>query len=198
MPSPYRLVVPLLLLALASGVAANAGSGDVRGGVRVAARAEQNAVVWLDASRALASGPVPRVVLTQRNRTFLPHVLAVRVGTTVEFPNEDRVFHNMFSFHDGVPFDLGTYPVGTSKRVVFAEPGISRLYCNIHPNMSGFVVALDSPYFAAASPDGTFVIRAVPPGTYTYHAWRPGGPALTGTVVVPSISDAVCVARHDV
>ena len=69
---------------------------------------------------------------------------------------------------------------------MFTEPGISRLYCNIHPNMSGFVVALESPYFAAASPDGSFVIPAVPQGTYTYHAWRPGGPTLTGTVVVPS------------
>ena len=103
MLTPHRLVVPLLLLALASGVAANAGGGDVRGTVRVATRAEQNAVVWLDASRALAAGSVSRVVLTQRNRTFLPHVLAVRVGTTVEFPNEDCVFHNVFSFHDARP-----------------------------------------------------------------------------------------------
>ena len=127
-----------------------------------------------------------KIVLSQHNETFLPHVLAVRVGTTVEFPNEDRVYHNVFSFHDGKKFDLGTYPVGSTKRVVFSEPGVSRLFCNIHPHMSGYVVALDSPYFVAVNEDGTFTIPGVPPGTYTYHAWRPAGPMLTGTAVLPS------------
>ena len=123
-------------------------------------------------------------MLDQRNLTFSPHVLAVRVGTTVEFPNRDRVFHNVFSFHDGKRFDLGMYPVGTVRHVTFGKPGLSRIFCNIHPNMAAYVMAVDSGYFAVSDASGRFVIAAVPPGTYTYHAWRPGGATLTGSAIV--------------
>jgi hypothetical protein len=108
-------------------------------------------------------------------------VLAVRAGTTVDLPNNDRVFHNVFSFHDGKRFDLGLYPVGTSRQVRFDEPGLSRVFCNIHPNMSAYVKVVDSPYFAVSDREGRFTIASVPRGTYTYHAWRPGRPELTGS-----------------
>jgi hypothetical protein len=114
-------------------------------------------------------------------------VLAVRVGTTVDFPNEDRVFHNVFSFKDGKKFDLGLYPVGSLKRVEFSVAGVSRLFCNIHPHMAGYVVAVDTPYFSAVDENGAFTIPGVPAGTYTYHAWRPAGPSLTGSVVVGAV-----------
>jgi hypothetical protein len=125
-----------------------------------------------------------RVVLDQRNLTFTPHVLAVRVGTTVEFPNNDKVFHNVFSFRDGKKFDLGMYPKGMSKRIVFDKPGLARLFCNIHPNMAAYVMAVDTPYFAVSNESGTFSIAGIPPGTYTYHAWRPGGQPLTGSITL--------------
>jgi plastocyanin len=156
---------------------------DLVGTTRVRERPEPNAVVWLEA--AAASGhEMRKAVLDQQNLAFSPHVLAVRVGTTVEFPNRDRVFHNVFSFHDGKRFDLGMYPVGTVRNVTFAQPGLSRIFCNIHPNMAAYVLAVDSGYFAVSDSSGRFLIAAVPAGTYTYHAWRPGGTTLTGSVAV--------------
>ena len=175
-----------LFLAIGSLRAAGVRELDLHGIARAGARPELNAVVWLEVPNVPAPVQKQKIVMSQHNETFLPHVLAVRVGTTVEFPNEDRVYHNVFSFHDGKKFDLGSYPVGSLKRTVFTVPGVSRLYCNIHPHMAGFVVAVDSPYFTAVNEDGTFTIPAVPPGTYTYHAWRPAGPMLTGVAVLPS------------
>src|SRR4051812_29248730 len=93
--------------------AALGGAGtDIRGTAHVGDRPEPNAVVWVDAPPSDQT-PAKKIVLDQRNLQFSPHVLVVRVGTTVEFPNDDRVFHNVFSFRDGKKFDLGMYPVGT-------------------------------------------------------------------------------------
>ena len=155
---------------------------EVRGSAQSQDRAEANAVVWLEVpnpgpQKALGQ----RVVLDQRNLSFFPHVLVVRVGTVVDFPNNDRVFHNVFSFRDGKRFDLGMYPVGTVRQVRFDRPGLSRIFCNIHPQMAAYVVAVDTPYFAAADRNGAFSITNVPDATYTYRAWRPGGPTLTGS-----------------
>ncbi|MEO5740464.1 MAG: carboxypeptidase regulatory-like domain-containing protein [Vicinamibacterales bacterium] len=139
--------------------------------------------MWLEASGG-PTAPAQKVVLDQRNVAFVPHVLAVRVGTTVEFPNNDKVFHNVFSFRDGKKFDLGMYPKGAVRRIAFDKPGLARLFCNIHPNMAAYVMAVDSPYFTVSNENGAFTIPGVPPGTYTYHAWRPGGQPLTGSVTV--------------
>ena len=143
-----------------------------------------NAVVWLDAPNAPAARKQNRVVMDQRNLTFYPHVLAVRVGTTVDFPNNDRVFHNVFSFRNGKRFDLGLYPVGAVRQVKFSQAGLSRLFCNIHPNMGAYILAVDTPYFAVTDKRGAFRMSEVPAGKYTYHAWRAGGADLQGTVVV--------------
>jgi plastocyanin len=173
--------------------AAGATGVPLTGTARAGTRPEPNAVVWLESASGVISTPKPNPVLHQRSLTFAPHVLAVRVGTTVDFPNEDRVFHNVFSFKDGKQFDLGIYPVGSLKRVLFSEPGVSRLFCNIHPQMAGYVVAVDSPYFAAVDEKGAFTIPAVPPGSYVYRAWRPSGPNLSGPVVVGSASGLAVV-----
>jgi plastocyanin len=173
----------VVMRGLAIGAAASAD--EVHGVARVAGKPQKDVVVWLDG----VQGSVPeagRVVLDQRNLTFLPHVLAVRVGTRVEMPNNDRVFHNVFSFKDGKRFDLGLYPVGTTKVVEFDKPGLSRIFCNIHPTMAGYVIAVDSAHFAVSGADGRFVLNGVPPGRYQYHAWRPGTEAMTGSVTVLS------------
>ena len=154
---------------------------ELRGTATTDNRPQSNAVVWLDAPNAPVVPPAGRVVLDQRNLSFYPHVLAVRVGTTVDFPNDDRVFHNVFSFRDGKRFDLGMYPVGTMRRVTFDHAGVSRLFCNIHPNMAAYVIAVDTPYFATTDRSGNFVMPDVPAGSYTFGAWRPGGAVLTGT-----------------
>jgi plastocyanin len=156
---------------------------DLSGTVQVSGRPAQHAVVWLEASGA-SQDPPQKVVVDQRNLAFVPRVLVVRVGTTVEFPNNDTVFHNVFSFRDGKKFDLGMYPKGAVKRIVFDKPGLARLFCNIHPNMAAYIMAVDSPYFAVSTENGTFTIAGVPPGTYTYHAWRAGGQAVTGSFSV--------------
>src|SRR5205085_5159687 len=161
-------------------------SQDVHGTARAGIRAVSNAVVWLDAPNAPRSADRSKVVLDQRNLDFSPHVLVVRVGTTVEFPNNDRVFHNVFSFRDGKIFDLGMYPVGALKYVTFDRPGLSRIFCNIHPGMAAYVMAVDSPYFAVADQSGAFSIVAVPPGRYEYQAWRPAAPQLSGTWSLPN------------
>lgn len=163
--------------------AALAADTALKGTVRVGGRPAGDVVVWLVDVHDPAP-PAKRVILDQRNLTFVPHVLAIRVGTSVQMPNSDRVFHNVFSFRDGKRFDLGLYPVGTSRVVTFDRPGVSRLFCNIHPNMAGYVVAVDSAHFAVSNNDGAFTIASVPPGTYTYRAWRAGHEATSGQVVV--------------
>ncbi len=161
--------------------AAGAGSIVVHGTARAGDQPAANAVVWLDAPNLPEPPLEGRVVLDQRNLAFNPHVLAVRVGTVVEFPNDDRVFHNVFSFRDGKRFDLGMYPVGSLRHVLFDRKGLSRIFCNIHPNMAAYVMVVDSPYFAVSDATGAFTIGSVRPGRYVFHAWRPGGPELTGT-----------------
>jgi len=174
----------LAIVCLASTVlSADGALVAVPGRAAVAGKPQPNAVIWLDAPGA-APAAQGRVVLDQRNLQFAPRVLAVRTGTTVEFPNNDRVFHNVFSFRDGKRFDLGLYPIGSVKHVQFDRPGISRLFCNIHPRMAAYVIAVDSPYFAVSNEAGDFTLPDVPAGTYTYRAWRAAGAPLTGTVRV--------------
>jgi len=163
-----------------------AQSTDLRGVARAAGRPSSDTIVWLEAPDARPPATPPRARLDQRNLSFIPKVLVVRAGTVVDFPNNDTVFHNVFSFRDGKRFDLGLYPVGTLRRVTFDRPGLSRVFCNIHPNMAAYVVTVDSPYFARSDDDGRFTIAGVPVGTYTYHAWRPGAvEEITGTWASP-------------
>ena len=163
-------------------VASAQGPAELRGRAQTAdGKPAPDTVVWLEAPAAPRPPQAARVVLDQRNLAFSPHVLVVRVGTTVDFPNNDRVFHNVFSFRDGKKFDLGMYPVGALRHVTFDKAGVSRIFCNIHPNMAAYVVAVDSPYFARSGDDGRFTIAGVPQGAQTYHAWRPGSDDLTGT-----------------
>lgn len=171
-----------VLVAAAVPVRTAAPLVDVQGTARIAGAASGEVVVWLEAPSA--DPDAQTLVLDQRNMTFEPRVLVAPVGSTVEFPNNDRVLHNVFSFHDGERFDLGLYPVGDVRRRVVDVPGISRVFCNIHPNMAAYIVAVDSPYYAVSGQDGTFLIRGVPPGLYTYHAWRAGETAISDEVTI--------------
>ena len=156
---------------------------DVKGTTNANGRTVTNAVVWIDAPAARSAATRP-VVLDQRNVQFVPQVLVVQVGTKVSFPNNDRVFHNVFSFHDSKRFDLGLYPVGMVKEVPFDKAGLSRVYCNIHPQMAAYVMVVATPYLAVSDATGRFTIPAVPAGTYPYHAWYPGGTILNDTFTV--------------
>ena len=124
-------------------------------------------------------------VMDQRNERFVPHLLAVIVGTIVDFPNSDLTYHNVFSISKTNKFDLGRYARGKSKSVRFAQPGVVRIFCDIHSHMSAFVLVFSHPYYAKAEVDGRYRIDNVPPGTYTVSAWHEGETAETKTVTVP-------------
>jgi plastocyanin len=109
--------------------------------------------------------------LVQRNKSFEPHVLVVQAGSTVQFPNKDPFFHNVFSLFDGKRFDLGLYEGGSSNSARFDRPGASFLFCNIHPEMSAVIVAVDTPYFALTDRAGRAVIPSVPDGRYRLQVW---------------------------
>ncbi len=168
-----------LTLSVSAGSATETVS--VRGTARSGERAVANVVVWLDAPNLPSRTDNKAVTLDQRNLAFAPRVLVVRAGAIVDFPNNDRVFHNVFSFRDGKVFDLGLYPVGTSKRITFDRPGLSRIFCNIHPNMAAYIMVVDTPYFAVSDDSGTFTIDGIEAKSYKYHAWRAGEDQLTGT-----------------
>ncbi len=135
----------------------------------------EGVVVWLTPLKGIPkpqASPAPARKLEQRNKRFIPHVMAVQVGTEVEFPNEDPFFHNVFSVYDGKRFDLGLYASGESRPVRFDRPGVSYIFCNIHPQMSAFIVTVETPYFTLSAPDGTYQIRNVPAGGYELRVWH--------------------------
>jgi plastocyanin len=134
-------------------------------------------VVWLTAVSGGAGGrtfdaPNATLRLTQRNKSFDPHVLVVPAGAAVEFPNRDPFFHNVFSLFEGKRFDLGLYEAGTSRIVHFDRPGISYIFCNIHPEMSGVVITLNTPFYAVVNGEGQFQIPNVPYGRYLLNVWN--------------------------
>jgi plastocyanin len=131
-------------------------------------------VVWLVPADRTASAPRdlggrPQVV--QKNKAFHPHLTAVRVGSVVDFPNRDPFFHNVFSLFDGKRFDLGLYEAGATNSVRFDHPGVSFLFCNIHPEMSAVVVAVETPYYAISDKNGAVSVPEVPDGKYELHMW---------------------------
>ena len=128
-------------------------------------------VVWLEPSEARGNHILPaslpkRAEMVQKDKRFIPHVLAVPVGTTVDFPNFDPIFHNAFSLFSGQPFDVGLYPPKTSRSVTFRRDGIVRVFCNIHQTMSAVIVVLKTPWFAVSRANGSFEIANVPAGEY--------------------------------
>jgi plastocyanin len=126
-----------------------------------------------------------RVAMEQRNETFVPHVLAVAAGTTVDFPNLDRTYHNVFSLSKENRFDLGRYARGYSKSVRFDRPGVVRVFCDIHSHMSAFIVVFGHRFFASTDDQGRYRIEEVPPGTYTLVVWNDGQTRESREVRVP-------------
>lgn len=132
-------------------------------------------VVWLEPIGGAPLPPDPagtHARMDQKDKTFTPHVLAIRVGSTVDFPNSDPIFHNAFSNYNGQLFDIGLYPPGTTRSVRFKSPGTVRVFCNIHAAMSAVIVVLNTPYFATTRKDGTYRIADVPPGGYMLRVYH--------------------------
>jgi plastocyanin len=155
-------------------------------------------VVWLkpqDGARPASSavGAAKRQKLIQVHKTFVPHLLVVEVGSVVDFPNHDPFFHNVFSLFEGKRFDLGLYEAGATNSVRFDRVGISFLFCNIHPEMSAVVVAVDTPYYGVTDRTGKVTIAGVPDGRYEVHYWSERGLSealnqMTRTVVLSQAS----------
>jgi len=152
------------------------GVGDLGGRQPHGVADVRRGLVYLDvAPRSAFDEREPgRAVMDQRNETFLPRLLAIQTGTTVDFPNSDFTFHNVFSLSRARRFDLGRYAAGKSKSVRFDRPGVVRVFCDIHSHMSAFVVVFNHPYFRVTDADGRFRIDQVPPGTYTVIGWYEG------------------------
>jgi plastocyanin len=136
-----------------------------------------NAVVWMKAASPAVT-PLPSAgtfAIRQQRKQFDPRVLAVPAGSTVNFPNLDPFFHNVFSLFNGKSFDLGLYEAGASHSARFDRVGVSYIFCNIHPEMSAVVVVVDAPYYSVTSRHGEFTIPNVPAGRYLLSVWHERG-----------------------
>jgi plastocyanin len=152
--------------------ASAAAAGPVSGTVRTVARpgvAPATVVVYAEPVDAPAARAPRRVTLLQKNKTFQPRVLAVPIGSSVDFPNNDGIFHNVFSLSDPQPFDLGLYRAGDTKQRTFTAPGIYRVFCNIHPQMTAIIVVTPSAFTTIVGADGRFSLD-LPPGRYKITA----------------------------
>jgi plastocyanin len=207
---------PLCALSLAGGAPTAGADGTIRGTVDI--RRSEIVTTARPASAGLGAGPRrpvefrPAVVylekapggafelpeggrasMDQRDQTFVPHVLAITVGTTVDFPNNDLTFHNVFSLSKTRTFDLGRYSRGRSKSVRFDRPGVVRVFCDIHSHMSAFILVFAHSYFAVTDRAGRYVIPGVPPGTYALAVWHEGDVRETRTVTIPDAGAAIDV-----
>jgi hypothetical protein len=132
----------------------------------------QNVLVYLrDVVYRGTLPPTPREIV-QEHEAFVPHVAAVTRGSTVSFPNADPIFHNVFSLSGSGPFDLGRYPSPQTRTRIFTKPGLVKVFCHIHSQMSASIVVFDHPFFVAPDMTGSFVLRDVPPGRYTIVGWH--------------------------
>jgi plastocyanin len=140
----------------------------------------------------LASVPQPafaerkpgRARMDQRNETFVPHLLAITAGTTVDFPNNDTTFHNVFSLSRADPFDLGRYPPGKTGSWRFDDPGIVPVFCDIHSHMNAYILVFNHPFFAVTDDEGRYAIPSVPAGGYTLIVWSELGKAESRKITV--------------
>ena len=144
-------------------------------------------VVYLETAPrgAFEQNDAGHAIMDQRNETFVPHLLAIMTGTTVDFPNSDRIYHNVFSLSKARSFDLGRYAVGRSKSIQFDRPGIVRVFCDIHSHMSAFIMVFSHPFFALTDTEGRYRIDNVPPGTYSVIAWNEGAASEPRMATVP-------------
>ncbi len=175
-------------IAVAFLVASTAAAASLSGRVSFVTKRGQSPIVnetlvWLEpASGArLARRSAVTATMTTKGKTLLPHVLAIPVGSTVAFPNEDPISHNLFSLTTNNQFDLGLYRTGAGKSHTFTSPGIVNVYCNVHPGMSAVIHVMSTPYYAFADADGAFTIPDVPAGHYDVVAWNEQG----GTAKLP-------------
>jgi plastocyanin len=160
---------------------------------RVDYSAMHDFVVYVEGPTGVTNAPTTNLVdvttmkVAQKSAQFSPHVLPVMAGTTVEWPNNDDIFHNVFSMSDAKQFDLGLYKNNPpDKRVTFDRPGRVDVFCSIHANMHCIVLVLENPYYACTDENGHYAITNVPPGTYKLKAWHERLPPGEHEITVPT------------
>jgi plastocyanin len=158
----------IICLTFAATAEAAVIKGVVEGGKRIK---RSPVVVYLGDASGEFIKPVNNPTLDQRNMTFIPHVLPIKTGTTVDFLNNDEVKHNVFS-PDHEKYNLGTWPKGAIKQYTFPKKGVYTQLCNVHPEMESFIIALDTPYFTLTDKEGNFELQGIPPGDYTIKVWH--------------------------
>jgi plastocyanin len=191
--SPWKLAVKTVgIISFALLFAAAGRAGGVKGKVSVQGiKSPENIAVYVDAIPGKKfDPPADHVVIDQRRMNFSPRVTVVLQGTTVDFLNSDSVGHNVYWPSVGgnkkLAHNLGTWPKGEKKSFQFNDPGAASLLCNVHPEMSAFLVVAPTPYFAVTDSDGSYEIKDVPPGTYTLKTWSEDGKVTTQPVTVAS------------
>lgn len=182
-----RAAIPLtfLLTCTPSGAATLSGRVALVSGGKPLPDAS-NVAVWLEGGPRSGSPSAPATRMQQSSKQFQPKLLIVEKNATVDFPNLDPIYHNVFSVSGGNRFDLGLYRGGSSKSKKFEETGLVRVYCNIHPQMVGFVMVVDSDFAAVTGRDGAFQFDNVPPGNYVLKAWNEQSGETSQPVVVRS------------
>ena len=179
----------ILGLLLMSGVSR---AGDIKGKVSVhGIKSPEHIAVYVSAISGKKFDPTTEhVVIDQSKMTFAPHVTVVLQGTTVDFLNSDPVGHNVYwpsiSGNKKLAHNMGTWPQGQKKSFQFNDLGVAAMLCNVHPEMSGYIVVVPTPYFALTDADGNYIIKNVPPGHYTITTWSEGGKPTTQSVDVAS------------
>ncbi len=211
-----RSILLLLMLAVSASVAQ---AGAIRGTVRVPALATSahtfqpyagkassmpghsqpargrvtDVVVSIEALPAEVAAALPPIAgpfqQAQRDQSFVPRVVSVPVGTEVDFPNQDPIYHNVFSVSPPARFDLGKYPKGQSRRVRMVKPGLVKVFCDIHADMAAFILVLPNRAFARPAEDGSYRLPDLPPGRYTLSWWHPDFPGGSREVTVPASGD---------
>ncbi len=185
---PISAMALALLASAAMIEVPQAFAADVSGSVTMrGSRSSGDVVVYLEKEGLSVTPPVKPLVLDQQELIFVPHVLPLVVGTTVEFPNNDKVRHNVFAPRKSAKrFNLGTYGPGDTRSETFDKPGIVSLLCNVHSEMSAYLVVLETPYFATTDRSGAFSIKNVPPGQYTLKTWHERSKGLEQPLTVES------------
>ena len=156
-----------------------------------------NAIIWIEGLHG-GEPAAARGLMKSEQKRFAPRAIVVRKSGMVEFPNADAIYHNVFSVSGANRFDLGLYRSGVPKEKKFEDPGLVRVYCNIHPQMVGFVMVVDSDFAAVTGPDGSFRFQGVPPGTHVLKVWHEEGGESQVPVTVHGGSDAPLTIRIDV
>ena len=169
----YRAFVMVMMLA---GFCCGAWAGDIEGKV---SGMKGKSVVYVDAIAGKTfSAPKEHPVVDQKGLLFVPHIAIVQQGTTVEFLNSDNVQHNVFwtsvAGDKKAGHNLGTWPKGEKRPFTFDKAGVVPLFCNVHPEMEGYIIVSPTPYFAETDDNGNYKIKDVPDGSYTVVAWHEG------------------------